>query len=66
MLLFSERFLNHVFVAVIVNRQQLLDARAHPENYPNLVVRVWGWSGYFRELDPEYQDHILQRTQFTV
>jgi len=49
-----------------LNRQQLLDARAHPENYPNLVVRVWGWSGYFRELDPEYQDHILQRTQFTV
>lgn len=49
-----------------LNRQQLLDAQAHPENYPNLVVRVWGWSGYFRELDPEYQNHIIQRTQFTV
>ena len=49
-----------------LNRQQLLDAQEHPEKYPNLVVRVWGWSGYFRELDPEYQNHILQRTQFMV
>jgi len=39
----------------------LKDARLHPENYPNLIVRVWGWSGYFCELAPEYQDHIIQR-----
>jgi formate C-acetyltransferase len=48
-----------------INRERLLDAQQHPENYPNLVVRVWGWSGYFRELDPAYQNHIIQRTQFT-
>jgi formate C-acetyltransferase len=39
----------------------LLAAREHPEQYPNLIVRVWGWSGYFCELAPEYQDHIIQR-----
>jgi pyruvate-formate lyase len=39
----------------------LLDAREHPEQYPNLIVRVWGWSGYFCELAPEYQEHIIQR-----
>ena len=39
----------------------LMDARQHPENYPNLIVRVWGWSGYFCELAPEYQEHIIQR-----
>lgn len=47
-----------------INRERLVDAKENPQNYPNLVVRVWGWSGYFRELDPEYQDHIIQRTQY--
>ena len=42
----------------------LLAAREHPERYPNLIVRVWGWSGYFCELAPEYQDHIIQRCLF--
>lgn len=49
-----------------VNRETLLDAKAHPENYPNLIVRVWGWSGYFCELEEPFQDHIIQRTEFTV
>lgn len=49
-----------------VNRQKLLDAQKAPENYPNLVVRVWGWSGYFIELDKEFQDHIIARTEFTL
>jgi len=49
-----------------VNRERLRDAQIHPENYPNLVVRVWGWSGYFCELDREYQDHIISRTEFSV
>lgn len=33
-----------------VNHETLLDAQAHPENYQNLIVRVWGWSAYFVEL----------------
>ncbi len=49
-----------------VNRDVLLDAQKHPESYPNLIVRVWGWSGYFCELDPEYQNHIISRTEFSV
>jgi len=44
--------------------EKLLDARLHPESYPNLIVRVWGWSGYFVELDRPYQDHIISRTQY--
>lgn len=47
-----------------VNRDKLLDAKKHPEKYPNLIVRVWGWSGYFNELDTVYQDHILKRLEF--
>ena len=46
-----------------VNREQLLDAKAHPEAHRNLIVRVWGWSGYFVELDEAYQDHILKRME---
>ena len=49
-----------------VNRETLLDAQAHPEKYPNLIVRVWGWSGYFNELDKVFQDHVIARTEFTV
>lgn len=44
----------------------LLDARAHPENHKNLIVRVWGWSGYFCELAPEYQDHIIARHLYAI
>ena len=46
-----------------VNRDRMLDAQKHPENYKNLIVRVWGWSGYFVELDKCYQDHIIQRVE---
>lgn len=49
-----------------VNRDTLLDAKRHPENYRNLIVRVWGWSGYFVELDEEYQDHIIRRMELVV
>ncbi len=48
-----------------VNRDTLVDAQQHPEDYPNLIVRVWGWSGYFNELDIEYQNHVIARTEFT-
>lgn len=49
-----------------VNREKLLDAKAHPENYRNLIVRVWGWSGYFVELDEVYQDQIIKRMELMV
>ncbi|OQA79068.1 MAG: Benzylsuccinate synthase alpha subunit [Tenericutes bacterium ADurb.Bin239] len=47
-----------------VNRETLLDAQKHPEKHKNLIVRVWGWSGYFNELDPVYQNHVIQRLEF--
>lgn len=47
-----------------INRDRLIDAQKHPENYPNLIVRVWGWSGYFNELDLEYQNHIIRRCEY--
>ena len=47
-----------------LNAETLLDAKAHPENHRDLIVRVWGWSGYFCELAPEYQDHVISRHLF--
>jgi formate C-acetyltransferase len=44
-----------------LNAETLLDAKRHPELHRNLIVRVWGWSGYFCELAPEYQDHVVAR-----
>ncbi len=47
-----------------VSREKLLDAKIHPENHKQLIVRVWGWSGYFVELDECYQDHVINRIEF--
>lgn len=49
-----------------VNRDKMVDAKKHPENYRNLIVRVWGWSGYFVELDEVYQDHIIERMELSM
>jgi pyruvate-formate lyase len=47
-----------------LNLETLLDAKKHPEKHKNLIVRVWGWSGYFCELAPEYQEQIIARHYF--
>ncbi len=46
-----------------INRETLVDAQKHPELHRHLIVRVWGWSGYFVELDKEYQDQIIKRVE---
>ena len=47
-------------------REQVRAAKAHPERHRNLIVRVWGWSGYFAELDECYQNHIIKRMELAV
>ena len=49
-----------------INRERLIEAQKNPEKFPNLIVRVWGWSGYFCELDLPYQEHIIKRTEFKM
>ncbi len=49
-----------------VNLDRMLDAQKHPENHRQLVVRIWGWSAYFVELDKEYQDHVIARQTYIV
>ena len=45
----------------IVSRQQILDAHADPNAFPDLVVRVTGYSAYFHSLSPEYRQQIVDR-----
>ena len=49
-----------------IDRETLLDAQAHPERHRHLIVRVWGWSGYFVELDREFQDQIIKRVELAA
>ena len=49
-----------------VNSELLRRAQEHPEEHRQLVVRIWGWSAYFVELDKDYQEHVLKRQQYRV
>ncbi len=46
----------------VVDDALLRDAQLHPENYPNLSVRISGWSARFATLAKEWQEMIIART----
>lgn len=50
----------------IVDSKTLKDAKEHPENYPDLMVRVAGYCALFTTLMPEAQDAIIARTELTL
>ena len=54
----------HQFQLNAVDPAAMRDAQLHPEKYPRLVVRIWGWSAYFVELDRAYQDHVIARQEY--
>jgi len=47
----------------LVSRETLLDAQQNPQKYPDLMVRVSGYSAYFVDLTKEVQDEIMARTE---
>lgn len=48
----------------VVNREDLIDAKKHPERHQSLTVRVAGYTAYFTELAGKLQDEIIERTSY--
>lgn len=48
----------------VVRREDLLDAKIHPENHKSLTIRVAGYTAYFVELAGKLQDEIIERTAY--
>jgi pyruvate formate-lyase/glycerol dehydratase family glycyl radical enzyme len=50
----------------MIDKETLIDAKRHPENHRDLVVRVAGFSAYFVDLTAAVQDDIIARTEQTI
>ena len=50
------------YTVTVVSPEDLLDAKAHPENHRDLIVRVGGYSDYFVNLEEGLQDNVIERT----
>ena len=45
----------------IINAQQILAANENPDFFPDLVVRVTGFTAYFCLLTPEFRKLVVDR-----
>lgn len=48
----------------VVRKEDLLDAKIHPEKHRSLTIRVAGYTAYFVELAGKLQDEIIERTSY--
>lgn len=48
----------------VVRREDLQDAKIHPQLHKSLTIRVAGYTAYFVELAHKLQDEIIERTTY--
>ena len=46
-----------------MDSEELKDAKVHPEEHRDLIVRVGGFSAYFVQLSPGIQDDVIGRSE---
>lgn len=46
--------------------QDFINAVEHPDDYPELLVRVSGYTAYFKDLNPQMQKEIIDRTEYLL
>ena len=50
----------------ITKREDFEDAVKNPDKYPELLVRVSGYTAYFKDLNPFMQKEIIDRTEYQL
>jgi len=45
----------------VMDKDRVLEAHRHPEKYPDLVVRITGFTAYFSMLTPEFRQLVVDR-----
>ena len=50
----------------ITTHDTFVEAVSHPEKYPELLVRVSGYTAYFKDLNPQMQKEIIDRTEYLL
>jgi formate C-acetyltransferase len=50
----------------IIDRATLEDAKENPAKYPDLLVRVSGYTAYFADLNPTMQGEIITRAEYNL
>lgn len=50
----------------VTDRERFLEAMADPGAYRELLVRVSGYTAYFKDLNPQMQKEIIDRTEYLL
>jgi formate C-acetyltransferase len=50
----------------VTSHDDFVDAVRHPEEHPELLVRVSGYTAYFKDLNPQMQKEIIDRTEYLL
>jgi pyruvate-formate lyase len=50
----------------MVDTNELRDAKIHPDNHRDLIVRIGGFSAYFTQLSSDIQDDVINRSEHNL